>query len=82
MVTDIIAVCRLSELKIGQKALITSFTDDDLSLKLLEMGCLPGTKIIIENVAPLGCPVCIRVNNNNQLAIRKSEAKTIIVTVL
>lgn len=82
MVTDIIAVCNLSELKVGQKARITSFTDDELSLKLLEMGCLPGTKVTIENIAPLGCPVCIRVNNNNQLAIRKSEAKTIIVTTL
>jgi hypothetical protein len=32
---------KLSELKKGQQAVIESFTDYDMSLKLLEMGCIP-----------------------------------------
>jgi ferrous iron transport protein A len=35
----------LSELKRGDKAIIDSFTDYEASLKLLEMGCIPGEHI-------------------------------------
>jgi ferrous iron transport protein A len=42
----------LTELKFGQKAIIEKVTDDDLSLKLFEMGLLPGETIMLENVAP------------------------------
>jgi ferrous iron transport protein A len=42
----------LSELKLGTKAIIESFSDKELALKLMEMGCLPGEKIHIERKAP------------------------------
>ena len=31
----------VADLKIGEKGIIVSFNDEVLSLKLLEMGCLP-----------------------------------------
>ncbi len=50
---------KLSELEIGQKATIRQFEDDEIFLKLMEMGFLPGENVIIEQVAPLGDPIAI-----------------------
>lgn len=71
---------RLSELEPGTKATIVSFEKDDLYLKLMEMGCVPGERIEIESVAPLGDPISIKVAGY-QLSLRKEEAATILVTI-
>ncbi|MEN8250940.1 MAG: FeoA domain-containing protein, partial [Bacteroidota bacterium] len=52
------------------------FTDNKLALKLLDMGCLPGTKIQMKFCAPLGDPICIDVEGY-RLSLRKAEAATI-----
>lgn len=82
MISELVQTVKLSSLGQGKSAQIISFQDEDLSLKLLEMGCLPGVVVTLMQVAPLGCPVCIQFNNTNQLALRKSEADTITVTPL
>jgi ferrous iron transport protein A len=74
-------ICLLSDLKRGQEALIDSFTDYELSLKLLEMGCIPGEKITVTRIAPLGDPIAIWVSGY-QLSMRKDEAATIRVRLL
>lgn len=71
----------LAELKIGQKALILDFNIDTIPLKLLEMGCLPGNFIELLQVAPLGDPIYINVNDSF-VAIRKEVAQEINVDVL
>ena len=71
----------LAELKIGQKALILDFNIDTIPLKLLEMGCLPGNSIEILQLAPLGDPLYINVNDSF-VAIRKETAQEINVEVL
>lgn len=68
----------LAELYPGQKAIIQNFTDDDLSLKLMEMGCLPGEEVTLKNTAPLGDPISFEVSGY-LLSMRKSEAATVIV---
>ena len=68
----------LSELKLGTKAVIESFSDKELALKLMEMGCLPGEKIHIQRKAPLGDPIAISISGY-VLSMRKAEAKTILV---
>lgn len=73
-------VCLLSDLKRGQEACIESFTDYELSLKLLEMGCIPGEMIRVTRIAPLGDPIAIWVSGY-QLSMRKDEAATIRVKV-
>lgn len=70
----------LDNLKIGQSATIQEFTDDFLSLKFIEMGCLPGEKIKLTNVAPFGDPIAIEVSGY-LLSLRKQEAATIIVKI-
>lgn len=70
----------LAELKIGQKALILDFNIDTIPLKLLEMGCLPGNFIELLQIAPLGDPLYINVNDSF-VAIRKETAQEINVEV-
>lgn len=71
----------LAALKIGQKALILDFNIDNIPLKLLEMGCLPGNFVELLQVAPLGDPIYINVNDSF-VAIRKEVAQEISVEVL
>lgn len=71
-------ITRLSELKPGQEAVIKEFNNDDISLKLMEMGCVPGERILLEQVAPLGDPVSVSVAGY-RLSLRLDEAKHIFV---
>lgn len=72
---------RLSQIKQGRMVKIISFENNDLFLKLMEMGCLPGEKIRIEQVAPLGDPISIAVSGYN-LSLRLNEAHSIFVEEL
>ncbi len=67
---------RLSEVKVGKSAVISSFENDDLFLKLMEMGCLPGETVKIDQVAPLGDPISITVAGYH-LSLRVDEAELI-----
>ena len=71
---------RLSELKAGERAIIKEFESSDLELKLMEMGCLPGEEIIVEQIAPLGDPISIRIAGYS-LSLRKNEANQILVSM-
>lgn len=68
----------LSQLKPGSKGIVKEFTDLEMSVKLMEMGCLPGEEILVERIAPLGDPIAIKVAGY-QLSLRKQEASTIIL---
>lgn len=72
---------RLSQVSVGQKAIIRSFEKDDIFLKLMEMGCVPGELVSIDLVAPLGDPISISVAGYN-LSLRLEEADKIWVEVL
>lgn len=66
----------LSDLKRGDKAIIDSFTDYEASLKLLEMGCIPGEQVEVIRIAPLGDPIAILVAGY-LLSMRKDEAAVV-----
>jgi ferrous iron transport protein A len=70
---------RLSELKAGERATIMDFESSELELKLMEMGCLPGEEIMVEQIAPLGDPISVRIAGYS-LSLRKNEARQILVT--
>lgn len=63
----------LSELKIGETAIIKKFKSDLLVQKLYEMGCLPGERISLERISMFGDPIAVRVSGY-LLSLRKSEA--------
>jgi len=68
----------LSQLKPGERGVILAFSDLEMSVKLMEMGCLPGEEVEVERYAPLGDPIAIRVAGY-QLCLRKSEASVILI---
>lgn len=72
---------KLSELRPGQKAVIKEFDSQEIYLKLMEMGCLPGEKISVEKVAPWGDPVSVLVAGYT-LSLRLDEAEHILVDVI
>lgn len=71
----------LDTLTLNQKARIVEYTDDLVSQHLLEMGCLPGYEIYINNIAPLGDPISV-VIAGTIISMRKNDAACILVTPL
>ena len=67
---------RLSELAVGKAGIITEFENDDIFLKLMEMGCIPGETVKVDQVAPLGDPISITVAGY-RLSLRLNEAEKI-----
>ena len=69
---------RLSNIPVGSVVRIVSFEKNDIFLKLMEMGCVPGELVKVEQVAPLGDPIAISVSGYN-LSLRLDEAQNIFV---
>lgn len=67
---------KLSELTLHQPATVLSIQDPDLSLKLFEMGLLPGEEVELEHVSPFGDPVAVRVGEY-KMCLRLAEAACI-----
>lgn len=65
-------------LKKGQMAQISDINIDEIPLKLIEMGCLPGNTIELIQVAPMGDPLFFNINDA-KVAIRKKTAKEIYI---
>ncbi len=69
---------RLSEVKVGNTVVIKSFENDEIFLKLMEMGCLPGEQITVDQVAPFKDPISIIVSGY-RLSLRLNEADHVFV---
>ena len=72
---------KLSDIVIGKEYIIDAINDDELAQKLLEMGCTPGEKIMVERKAPFNDPIAIVVSGF-MLSLRKEDAQQIIVKKL
>jgi ferrous iron transport protein A len=69
-------VMTVAHMKPGDLAVIEGFTDDIISVKLMEMGSLPGSTVRFNFSAPFGDPICISVSGY-ELSLRLEEASTI-----
>lgn len=72
----------LRDLSIGERAILKRFKDSVLEMRLLELGCLPGTVIQLDRKTPWGGPLILTVNNDYQLALRTYEAELVEVSPL
>ncbi|MDO5409175.1 MAG: FeoA family protein [Lachnospiraceae bacterium] len=71
---------KLSELKIGQTSVISAVGGEtSLRCRLLDMGLIPGTKVTLCKVAPMGDPIELHLRGY-QLSIRKEDAEKIELT--
>lgn len=68
---------RLNELPIGKEAIITKVGGEGaLRCRLLDMGIIPKTKVMVTKVAPMGDPIELRLRGYT-LTIRIEDAKNI-----
>jgi ferrous iron transport protein A len=72
---------KLSEIKAGKSAIVKSFSKDEIFIKLMEMGCVPGEVVVVDQIAPLGDPISIFVAGYH-LSLRINEADNILVEEL
>ena len=68
----------IANLKKGEKGIITDSSSEDIPLKLLEMGCLPGNEVCLLQLAPFSDPMYLNINDSF-LAIRRETASLIII---
>lgn len=67
----------LDKLEIGKTAVISKVGGEgELRCRLLDMGVIPKTKIIVVKVAPMGDPLELRLRGY-ELTIRKEDAENI-----
>ena len=64
----------IAELKIGQSGTISAVGGEGaLRLRFLDMGLIPGTKVTLQKVAPMGDPIQINLRGY-ELTIRWEDA--------
>ncbi|HAR19189.1 MAG TPA: ferrous iron transport protein A [Cytophagales bacterium] len=68
----------LAQLHLGQEAIIQRIDNQEVYLKLLDLGCFPGEKIKMAFIAPLGDPMAIQVAGST-ISIRKVDAETVLI---
>ncbi|EMR03931.1 FeoA family protein [Cesiribacter andamanensis] len=66
----------LDQLRPGDTRTITNLRSSDLTIKLLEMGLLPGKAVQFNFKAPLGCPISVQISGYS-LSLRIDEARLI-----
>lgn len=65
---------QLATLSIGERARVVSIDgDDDVGIRLMEMGLTPGIEVRLLGFAPLGDPLELELRGY-RLSVRKSEA--------
>lgn len=68
----------LDQLDKHQSAVIESFEAENLPLKLIEMGCLPGNNVSLIHTTLFRDPIYLRIDQSH-LVIRKETARHIMV---
>lgn len=71
---------RAIDLQVGEKGIVSDFESDDLPIKLLEMGCLPGSELEIKLLTPFNGPLVMRIADSD-VAIRKDLASKILLEI-
>lgn len=70
--------CNLSELKIGDKAIVTKLDISNKAVRrhLLDMGMTRGAQVQIKKIAPMGDPIDVELRGY-ELALRKEDLQSI-----
>lgn len=67
----------IDDLKIGQSGTIAAVGGEGaLRLRFLDMGLIPGTKVRLQKIAPMGDPIQIQIRGY-ELTIRRDDARKI-----
>lgn len=73
---------KLAALRVGESARVREIdAQDEIGLRLLEMGLTPGVEVSVIGTAPLGDPLEIELRGY-RLSLRKNEAARVDVELL
>ncbi len=70
---------KLSVLKIGETATISTVETAEMQVALMNLGVLEGDTCRLSDIAPLGDPMAILVNGT-KISLRKKDAEKVWVT--
>ncbi|RME94415.1 MAG: ferrous iron transport protein A [Verrucomicrobia bacterium] len=71
------SICALSSLAPGQRAVVCGVeAPEEIRIRLLELGFVPGTPVELVRFAPLGGPVEIHLRGSH-LTLRRQEAEAV-----
>ena len=69
----------LARLRVGDKAILDHFElPEEISLRLMQMGMIPGSEVEAAHVAPAGDPTVYRVDGT-EIALRRETCLKILV---
>ena len=68
----------ITQLQIGEDAVIYEFSNGYVACKLMAMGLLPGSSIALMRKAPFGGAYYIKAKNH-YVALRKNEAENVLL---
>ena len=72
----------LADLGVGERGQVVRVEgDDQVSVRLMEMGLTPGVEVVMLGAAPLGDPVELEVRGY-RLSVRKNEAARVEIKVI
>jgi ferrous iron transport protein A len=70
---------KLNSLKVGDEGVVVAIAaEEDVRLKIMEMGLTNATKVVVTKKSPLGDPISIKVRGY-ELMLRNKEAEAISV---
>jgi len=71
----------LAQVPINSPCTVVSLTEGRISLRLMELGIIPGIKLEILFTAPGGCPIAVLVGGTYMLGLRREEADLVTVSL-
>lgn len=64
----------LADYKVGDKVILKSVQDSQLTIQLYSMGCVLGEELLIERKATFGDPIIVSVEDSF-ISLRKDDAR-------
>lgn len=71
----------ITQLQIGENAIIGEFSNGFVACKLMAMGLLPGSAILLVRKSPFGGAYYIRAKNH-YVALRSYEAENVLLNLI
>lgn len=73
---------RLNEVEVNLKVRVVQVEPESrIRRRIMDMGIVKGTEIVVEGKAPMGDPIEVRLRGYN-LSLRKNEARDILVELI
>lgn len=72
----------LAQVPINLPCTVVSLSEGRISIRLMELGIVPGVKLEILFTAPGGCPIAVLIGGTYMLGLRREEADLVTVSLI